>query len=67
MRTSVAMSERAHNALRLLQSITGRTFSDIVNELLLAEIERSELSESLDQYIAQRHAASTQREGPLRP
>ena len=25
MRTSVALSERAHEALRLLQSITGRT------------------------------------------
>ena len=38
MRTSVALTERAHEALRLFQSITGRTFSDIVKELLLAEI-----------------------------
>jgi hypothetical protein len=47
MRTSVALGERAHDALRLLQSITGRTFSDIVNELLLAEIERFQETVSL--------------------
>jgi hypothetical protein len=56
MRTSVALSERAHDALRLLQTITGRTFSDIVNELLLAEIDRSDLSARLDEFIAQRES-----------
>ena len=54
MRTSVALSERAHDALRLIQSITGRTFSDIVNDLLLAEIERLDLTSRLNEYIAQR-------------
>ncbi len=54
MRTSVALSERAHAALRLFQSITGRTFSDIVNELLLTEIERQDLEKQLDEWTAAR-------------
>jgi hypothetical protein len=49
MRTSVALTERAHEALKLFQSITSRTFSDIVNELLLAEIEGQRLTSELDE------------------
>jgi hypothetical protein len=44
VRTSVGLSESAHEASRLFQSITGRSFSDIVNELLPAEVDRQNLA-----------------------
>lgn len=53
MRTSVMLSERAHEAIRLIQTITGRTFSDIVNDLLLTEIDRQDLNERLDELLSE--------------
>lgn len=53
MRIGITLSDRTHEALRLLQGITGRTCSDIVNELVLAEVERMGLVGELDELVAQ--------------